>query len=227
MFVCTRLTCSLVGSLVGSLVVPLVVSLAATCGGCATTVAPEKNRPPNFVVIFVDDLGYGDIGPFGSKKNRTPNLDGMANDGMRLTSFYAAPVCTPSRASLMTGCYPNRVGLHQGSWHGVLMPEVGTRILTPAVREALAVIDSYTASASHARIPIAEVSLGTAARPTLWLQPGLQVPCPLGTAPEQWSRLDAVLEDLRARGTGLHRIASIDLRFAHIVPVRLRTVVAG
>ena len=64
---------------------------------------------PNFVVINIDDLGYADIGPFGSTKNRTPHLDRMAKEGCRLTSFYAAPVCSPSRAMLMTGCYPKRV----------------------------------------------------------------------------------------------------------------------
>ena len=78
---------------------------------------------PNFVVIFIDDLGYGDTGPFGSAINRTPHLDRMAAEGMRLTSFYAAaPVCTPSRAALMTGCYPMRVGLARGSGHAVLFP---------------------------------------------------------------------------------------------------------
>lgn len=64
---------------------------------------------PNFIVINIDDLGYADIGPYGSKTNATPNLDRMAAEGRKLTSFYAAPVCSPSRASLMTGCYPKRV----------------------------------------------------------------------------------------------------------------------
>lgn len=63
---------------------------------------------PNFVVINIDDLGYGDISPFGSK-NSTPHLDRMAREGRKLTSHYAAPVCSPSRAALMTGCYPKRV----------------------------------------------------------------------------------------------------------------------
>lgn len=67
--------------------------------------AAEK---PNFVVINIDDMGYADIGPFGSTINRTPCLDRMAKEGRRLTSFYAAPVCSPSRAALMTGCYPKR-----------------------------------------------------------------------------------------------------------------------
>jgi arylsulfatase A-like enzyme len=66
---------------------------------------------PNFVVILIDDMGYGDIEPYGSKVNRTPNLVRMASEGMKLTSFYAAPVCTPSRAQMMTGCYAKRVSL--------------------------------------------------------------------------------------------------------------------
>lgn len=66
---------------------------------------------PNFILILADDLGYGDIGPFGSTKNRTPHLDRMAREGMRLTSFYGAPVCTPSRAQILTGCYAKRVSL--------------------------------------------------------------------------------------------------------------------
>ena len=67
------------------------------------------DRQPNFIIINIDDLGYADIEPFGSKVNRTPNLNRMAAEGRRLTSHYAAPVCSPSRASLMTGCYPKRV----------------------------------------------------------------------------------------------------------------------
>ena len=59
--------------------------------------AAEK---PNFVLIFIDDMGYGDIGPYGSKNNPTPHLDQMAAEGMKLTSFYAAPVCSASRAQL-------------------------------------------------------------------------------------------------------------------------------
>ncbi len=69
---------------------------------------PEPSKKPNFILINIDDLGYADVGPFGSQRNRTPNLDRMAEQGRRLTCFYAAPVCSPSRASLMTGCYPKR-----------------------------------------------------------------------------------------------------------------------
>lgn len=66
---------------------------------------------PNFVVIFIDDLGYGDIATFGSSKQKTPELDRMAAEGMKLTSFYAAPVCSASRAQIMTGCYAPRVSV--------------------------------------------------------------------------------------------------------------------
>ncbi|MDG2487679.1 MAG: sulfatase-like hydrolase/transferase [Roseibacillus sp.] len=84
--------------------------------------APGKEKP-NIVVIFIDDMGYGDIGPFGSQLNDTPHLDRMASEGRKLTSFYsAAPVCTSARAALMTGCYPRRVGLAKGSGHIVLFP---------------------------------------------------------------------------------------------------------
>jgi len=89
---------------------------------CLAHQGPRAARP-NFVVIFIDDMGYGDIGPFGSTVNRTPHLDRMAREGMKLTSFYvAAPVCSPSRAALMTGCYTRRVGLARGSGHAVLFP---------------------------------------------------------------------------------------------------------
>lgn len=68
--------------------------------------APTK---PNVVIIFMDDMGYGDIGPFGATRQKTPALDRMAAEGMKLTSFYAAPVCSVSRAQLLTGCYGPRI----------------------------------------------------------------------------------------------------------------------
>jgi len=96
--------------------------LVIGCNPVSTSRRARVTGPPNFVVIFVDDMGYGDIEPFGSTANRTPQLNRMAEEGMKLTSFYAAPVCTPSRASLMTGSYPKRVGLDSTSWAGVLFP---------------------------------------------------------------------------------------------------------
>ncbi len=71
--------------------------------------ATASSRRPNFVIIFADDLGYQDLGCFGSPNIKTPNIDRMAREGMRFTNFYAQTVCGPSRAALMTGCYPLRV----------------------------------------------------------------------------------------------------------------------
>lgn len=87
-------------------------------------------RKPNIIIIFCDDLGYADIGPFGAKKHATPVLDQMAREGMRLTDFYSTcPVCTPSRSSLMTGCYPRRVNMH--------VDEQNLCVLFPAARKGL------------------------------------------------------------------------------------------
>ena len=74
-------------------------------------------QPPNIVLIFIDDMGYADIGPFGNTTLRTPHLDKMAAEGMKFTSYYATPLCSMSRASLMTGCYNTRVSIP-----GVLFP---------------------------------------------------------------------------------------------------------
>jgi len=87
--------------------------------------ASAASHQPNFVLIFIDDMGYGDIGPYGSKLNRTPHLDRMAEEGMLLTSFYAAPVCSASRAQVMTGSYAPRVSVP-----GVFFP-AGPKGLNP------------------------------------------------------------------------------------------------
>lgn len=78
----------------------------------ATALCTAAAEKPNFVLIFADDLGYGDLGVYGSSKIRTPHLDRMAAEGLRFTDFYAtAPFCSPSRASLLTGRYPVRAGV--------------------------------------------------------------------------------------------------------------------
>jgi arylsulfatase len=96
------------------------VALAAL----AFAAAVQAARPPNVVVIFCDDLGYGDVGVFGAKGFTTPHLDGMARDGVKFTNFHVAQaVCSASRTALLTGCYPNRVGIHGAlgpqSTHGI------------------------------------------------------------------------------------------------------------
>jgi arylsulfatase A-like enzyme len=96
--------------------------LLQSFGGGFAQAPLHAQRPPNFVLITCDDLGYSDIEPYRASVSYTPHLARMGREGMRFTSFYAAPVCSPSRAALLTGCYPRRVGLDQGSWHAVLMP---------------------------------------------------------------------------------------------------------
>lgn len=89
---------------------------------CSLVGAVQAKTPPNFVILFADDMGYGDMGCFGHPTIRTPNFDRMAAEGMKLTQFYsAAPVCTPSRAALMTGRLPIRNGMCSDK-HRVLFP---------------------------------------------------------------------------------------------------------
>lgn len=81
-----------------------------------------NQKPPNIVLIFVDDMGYGDLSCFGSQAIHTPNLDAMAEDGVRLSNFYASsPVCSPSRFGCLTGRYPTR-----GFVHHVFFPKSGS-----------------------------------------------------------------------------------------------------
>lgn len=88
------------------------LSLLATFA-CESVSQPAPARAPNVVVIFTDDQGWADIGTQGARDFATPNLDRMATEGVRFSNFYVAqPVCSASRAALLTGCYPNRIGIH-------------------------------------------------------------------------------------------------------------------
>jgi len=96
----------------------------------------QAEEKPNFIVIFTDDLGYQDVGSFGSPKIKTPNIDQMAAEGMKFTDFYAQTVCGPSRASIMTGSYPlrtakqnNKVEIHP---HLHLQEKTIAEVLKPA-----------------------------------------------------------------------------------------------
>ena len=96
------------------IVMTLACGLLAAAAGLVATpdrLAEQTGTPPNIVIIFADDLGYGDLGAFGAPNIRTPRLDAMAAEGQKWTSFYVQPVCSPSRAALLTGRLPIRNGM--------------------------------------------------------------------------------------------------------------------
>lgn len=83
-----------------------------TSNKSVTGAVVAKEKTPNIVIVFADDQGYGDLGCFGAKGYKTPNIDRLASQGMKFTNFYVAQaVCGASRAALVTGCYPNRIGI--------------------------------------------------------------------------------------------------------------------
>ena len=103
----------------------LLLTAVYSCQSPTTSTEPEE-RPMNFVIIFCDDLGYGDLSSFGNPVIQTPNLDQMAQQGQKWTQFYVAdPVCTPSRSALMTGRYPIRTGMTSKE-RAVLFPDSGS-----------------------------------------------------------------------------------------------------
>lgn len=90
-----------------------LILLLNSCKNKKEEIVSTETKPPNVVLIFTDDQGYQDVGVFGANDIATPHLDRMAGEGVLLTSFYAAQaVCSASRAGLLTGCYPNRIGIH-------------------------------------------------------------------------------------------------------------------
>jgi arylsulfatase A len=84
------------------------------------------SQPPNLLLINCDDLGYGDLGCYGSTVNSTPAIDRLAREGLRFTDFYqASPICSPSRGAMLTGCYPPRISFDDFEGKGVLFPGQG------------------------------------------------------------------------------------------------------
>ncbi len=101
----------------------LCVERVLRCSMKESVVMREPTDRPNIVLINCDDLGYGDLGCYGSAVNATPYLDRMAAEGVRFTDFYmASPVCSPSRGAMLTGCYPRRIGFGSFDGHWVLFP---------------------------------------------------------------------------------------------------------
>jgi len=107
---------------------------AAICPGSLHAAAePAPARKPNFVIVFTDDQGYQDLGCYGSPLIATPNIDRMAAEGMKFTDFYtASSVCSPSRAALLTGCYPMRLGFNFGALYPGIPQGLNPREITMA-----------------------------------------------------------------------------------------------
>jgi len=111
------------------LLIPLFWYACTPSPDTTTETAGTPSDSPNFVFIFADDLGYGDLGCFGATDIKTPNIDRLANEGIKFTEFYSAsPVCSPSRAGLLTGRMPQRMGIN-----GVFFPESFTGLPTDEV----------------------------------------------------------------------------------------------
>ena len=106
---------------------PLTLLVLSVLVGTSACSKPSTSKPlrqaqdkPNFIIIFTDDQGYQDLSCFGSEAIHTPHIDQMAAEGRKFTAFYtASPVCTPSRAALLTGCYPKRIEMARS----VIFPE--------------------------------------------------------------------------------------------------------
>lgn len=116
-----------------SRVLPYVLAGVFVLAGCATSSEPE--RPPNVVIMMTDDQGYGDYGFMGNSVIQTPNLDSMAARSARMTDFYVSPVCSPTRASLMTGRYNYRTRVVD-TWIGRSMMESSEVTLAEILRDA-------------------------------------------------------------------------------------------
>lgn len=110
----------------------LSLAAGALAGVAIFACSARAAAPPNVVLILCDNLGYGDLGCYGSRLHRTPNVDRLAAEGMRLTDFYVSSgVCTPSRASIMTGCYAQRVDMHVSDRGAVVLQPVAAKGLNP------------------------------------------------------------------------------------------------
>lgn len=108
----TSTTLEFLETALANVLLPVIALLLTALGSIPVAFAADRGSHPNIVLILADDLGYGDLSCYGARDIATPNIDGLAREGARFTSFYVAqPVCTASRAALLTGCYPNRVGM--------------------------------------------------------------------------------------------------------------------
>ena len=130
-------------------ILSLLMGLMVSCTHSDSPKAEaESEGLPNIVVIYCDDLGYGDLGCFGNEVIRTPHIDRMASDGMKFTEFYSAsPVCSPSRAALLTGRIPQRMGINSvffpRSYTGMPLEEITTGDLLKSMGYATGIVGKW------------------------------------------------------------------------------------
>jgi arylsulfatase A len=183
----------------------------------AISVAGQPPRRPNIVVIFADDLGYGDIGTFGAPNIRTPRLDAMAAQGQKWTNFYVQPVCSPSRAALLTGRLPVRNGMfgtpvgvapkvfRENAAQGLPLEEVTIAELLKAAQYTTGIIGKWHLGQLPQFLPMRQgfdswygVPYSHDMRMTVPRDRGLQTPAYYSPKPEYWDvplmRNDGVLE---------------------------------
>ena len=125
----------------------------------STSQADGSDNLPNIVVIYCDDLGYGDLGCFGNTEIRTPNIDRMASEGMKFTEFYSAsPVCSPSRAALLTGRIPQRMGINEvffpRSYTGMPLDEITTADMLKTKGYATGIVGKWHLGHRHEFLPL-------------------------------------------------------------------------
>jgi arylsulfatase A len=137
----------------------LVLCLSFAAGSSPAAGAAKPRALPNIVIIFTDDQGYADVGVFGAKGFRTPNLDRLAAQGCKFSNFHVAqPVCSASRAGLLTGCYPNRVGIHgalsPGSKVGISSKEMTLAQLVKQRGYATAIFGKWHLGNSRQFLPL-------------------------------------------------------------------------
>jgi arylsulfatase A len=138
-----------------------ITSLLATLSGCydIPSLSRQESSRPNIVFIFCDDLGYGDVGCFGAANILTPNIDQLAANGLKFTSFYSlSPVCSPSRAGLLTGRYPVRTGvtavLFPESWTGLPQEEFTMAEMLKAEGYATGITGKWHLGHHHQHLPL-------------------------------------------------------------------------
>ncbi len=139
-----------------------VVWVSLLLFGCVSNesgIHTKRKKLPNIVYIFTDDLGYGDLGCFGAKDIKTPNIDRIAEDGIKFTSFYSAsPVCSPSRAGLLTGRMPQRMGINSvffpESFFGMPEEEITIAEMLKEKEYATGIVGKWHLGHMHQYLPL-------------------------------------------------------------------------